>query len=213
MAVTSTVDTKERLLDAAEALFARQGCHATSVRAITRAAKANLAAVGYHFGSKEGLIEAVIDRRLTPLNRAREAQLDAAVDAAAAAHHPPEVTEVLRALIEPTLRFRAHEPASPDFIALIGRVIHEPEAHVRDYFFARMRPLFDRLLPALCDALPDLSREVVTWRLHFCIGAFAHTLFLAATPVPLAGGEVDVEPDRLLDLLLPFLSAGMEARP
>lgn len=212
MAAASTVDTKERLLDAAEGLFADQGFRATSVRAITRAAGANLAAVGYHFGSKEALIEAVIDRRLIPLNRARQAQLDAAIEAAAVAHHLPVVTDVLRAFIEPSLRFRAAEPASRSFIALIGRVIHEPEVHVRNYFFAHMRPLFEHLLTALGDALPHLPREVVTWRLHFCIGAFTHTLFLAATPTPMADCDADLDPERLLALLLPFLTAGMEAK-
>ena len=204
-------DTRERLLDAAEGLFARRGFRATTVREVTRAAGANVAAVGYHFGSKEGLIREVIDRRLTPLNETRRAQLDAVVSEAVAAERPPAVEAILRAFIEPTLRFRATDPASHEFIALIGRVIHEPEAPVRDYFFARMRPLFERLLASLCDALPQTPREVVTWRLHFCIGAFAHTLFLAAAPAPMVSRDGDVDPEHLLALLLPFLTAGMEA--
>ncbi|MEJ2200328.1 MAG: TetR family transcriptional regulator, partial [Desulfuromonadaceae bacterium] len=83
-------DTKERILDAAEELFARQGFHATSLRAITGGAQVNLAAVNYHFGSKDGLLEAVFSRRLTPLNQERQRRLEAVREAARAAGTPPQ---------------------------------------------------------------------------------------------------------------------------
>ncbi len=63
--------TKERLLDSAEHLFSRRGFSATSVRQITAEANVNLAALNYHFGSKEQLISAVFARRLGPLNEER----------------------------------------------------------------------------------------------------------------------------------------------
>ena len=72
----SQPDTKQRILDVAERLFATRGFHATSLRAITRAAEVNLAAVNYHFGSKDALLEAVMLRRLGPLNEIRQARLD-----------------------------------------------------------------------------------------------------------------------------------------
>ncbi|MCK5341339.1 MAG: helix-turn-helix transcriptional regulator, partial [Desulfobulbaceae bacterium] len=67
----SKPDTKHRILDAAERLFADKGYHNTSLRNITSAAKANLASVNYHFGSKEALISEVMDRRLAPINKIR----------------------------------------------------------------------------------------------------------------------------------------------
>src|SRR5262245_47872957 len=76
-AVGGAVETRNRLLDAAEALFMEHGFEATSLRAITAAADANLAAVNYHFGSKEALFEAVLTRRLDPMNQQRVNLLDA----------------------------------------------------------------------------------------------------------------------------------------
>ena len=69
--------TKDRILDSAERLFARDGFEATSLRAITAEANVNLAAVNYHFQSKEALVQAVIGRRMGPVNAQRIALLDA----------------------------------------------------------------------------------------------------------------------------------------
>jgi AcrR family transcriptional regulator len=208
-APATEVDTKQRLLDAAERLFAQGGFHATSLRAITGEAGANLAAVSYHFRSKEGLMEAVIDRRLTPLNAQRDAALVAALAEAEAEDRRPEVREVLRAFIEPTLRFRQAE--SSDFIALVGRMVSETDDTLRRIFVGRMEPFRKRLFAALKLALPDVSEAVLNWRLHFTIGAMAHTMFMVNKhPFP---GEVATEPDTegLLALLLPYVTAGMEA--
>ena len=72
----TTTDTREALLDAAESLFAEHGVQAASLRAITQQAGANLAAVHYHFGSKEGLVRAVFSRRIGPLNEERLRRLE-----------------------------------------------------------------------------------------------------------------------------------------
>ena len=69
-------DTRTRILDAAEHLFAERGFNGTSVRAITDLAGANLAAVGYHFGSKAELLAAVIRRVTEPIIAAQGAGLD-----------------------------------------------------------------------------------------------------------------------------------------
>jgi len=203
------VDTKQRLLDAAERLFAQAGFHATSLRAITGEAGANLAAVSYHFGSKEGLMEAVIDRRLTPLNAERIAALEAALAAAEAQGRPPEAREVLSAFIAPTLRLR--QGGSADFIALVGRMVSETDDTLRRIFVGRMEPFRRRIFDALKLALPYVSVDILNWRLHFTIGAMAHTMFMVNKhPFP---GEAPTEPDTegLLDLLLPYVTAGMEA--
>ena len=72
------IDTKDRILDTAERLFADKGYPATSLRDITNEAGVNLAAVNYHFGSKEALLSAVLDRRIGPVNEKRLELLDAA---------------------------------------------------------------------------------------------------------------------------------------
>ena len=91
-----TTDTRQRLLDVAEGLFADQGLKGTSLRAITLKAEANLAAVNYHFGTKEGLFAAVFQRRIGPMTVERIRLLDQALEAAAP--DAPALEDVLRGL-------------------------------------------------------------------------------------------------------------------
>ena len=69
-------ETVERILDAAEQLFAEKGFAETSLRLITSKAGVNLAAVNYHFGSKKSLIQAVFTRFLNPFVTSLEQELD-----------------------------------------------------------------------------------------------------------------------------------------
>ncbi|HMC58416.1 MAG TPA: helix-turn-helix domain-containing protein, partial [Candidatus Solibacter sp.] len=91
-------DTKQKILDTAERLFGEQGYDATSLRHIIAEAGVNLAAVHYHFGSKEELLDEVVVRRAGPVNEARIAMLDRLE----AAEGPPVVEKVLEAFLLPT---------------------------------------------------------------------------------------------------------------
>src|SRR5437762_12824734 len=91
--------TKEKILDTAEALFMEHGFEATSLRAITTAAGVNLAAVNYHFGSKEELFQMVLTRRLDPMNQQRVDLLTALERAAAP--HPVACDKILTAMFIP----------------------------------------------------------------------------------------------------------------
>ena len=75
--MTVAIETKNRILDAAERLFADFGYKATSLRDITSEAGVNLASVNYHFGSKEALLAALLERNFAPVNRRRIELLDA----------------------------------------------------------------------------------------------------------------------------------------
>lgn len=206
-------DTKQRLLDAAEKLFADEGFHNTSLRAITGRAKVNLAAVNYHFGSKEALLDAVIERRLSPLNAVRRRNLEAVREEARAAGRRPEVQETLRAFIEPTLRFRESGPGAEAFIALLGRILAEPDATLRELFIRRIKPLFLLLFQTLREALPGLDEKTLFWRLQFVLGAMGHTMCWAGRfgelPEELPAPDCDAE--ALIRMLLDFITAGMEA--
>src|SRR5262245_47010693 len=109
------VDTKQRILDSAERLFADRGFAATSLRTIIADAKVNLAAIHYHFHSKEALFDAVIARRLEPINRDRLAMLEACERAAG--DRPPKLESVLYAFVEPALRMGA-DPEGATFVRL-----------------------------------------------------------------------------------------------
>ena len=98
---TSTSVTKAKILDTAEKLFGDKGFDATSLRDITTEAQVNLAAVNYHFHSKESLIDAVIARRMAPLTRRRRP--GSGRSAARSRHGPPPW---------PTASIRRSAPAS-----------------------------------------------------------------------------------------------------
>ena len=209
----SQPDTKQRILSAAEHHFARDGYHATSLRSITATAKVNLAAVNYHFGSKEALLEAVIERRLSPLNESRLAQLETLLNQAVLIGELPACRDILRTFIEPTLNLRQQGSETEDFVALIGRILAEPRGIAMSIFMHHMEPLMERLFQALSLSLPKLSRETLFWRLHFAIGSLSHIMRCherhAIVPEEIG---VDLPVDALVDLFLDFATAGMEAK-
>ena len=207
----SPPDTKQRILDAAEHLFATDGYHATSLRCITHAAKANLAAVNYHFGSKEALLEAVIVRRLTPLNEMRLGQLEALLQRSEQSRQVPSCREVLRTFVEPTLRQRQNGSEQGDFVTLIGRTLAEPRGLAMTIFMRHMNPLMIRLYQALSLALPGLSRQLLFWRIHFTVGSLSHIMRCHErhSLVP-EDVSIDLPVDELVELFLDFAVAGME---
>src|SRR5213594_4298055 len=103
-------DTRSRILDVAEELFGEQGLDRVSIRDITRKAKVNLAAINYHFGSKEDLVVAVFERRVVPVNEARLAALDAVEQAAG--KKSPKLEAILDAFIRPALQRSLQAPKS-----------------------------------------------------------------------------------------------------
>jgi AcrR family transcriptional regulator len=207
----SQPDTKQRILNAAEHLFSRDGYHATSLRSITAVAAANLAAVNYHFGSKEALLEAVIIRRLDPLNEVRLGQLEALLQKAEQAEEVPSCRDILRTFVEPTLRLRQQGADAEDFIALIGRILAEPRGLAMSIFLRHMGPLMTRLFQALELSLSELSRQTLFWRLHFTIGSLSHIMRCherhSMAPEDIS---VDLPVDELVELFLDFATAGME---
>jgi len=205
-------DTKERILDAAERLFAAQGFHTTSLRAITAEAAANVAAVNYHFGSKDGLIEAIFERRLGPLNEERARGIQAALARASAAGAAPALEEVLWGFVEPSLRFRDTATGAREFLTLVGRALFEPDEGVRAVFFRLMGPVFRLLWEALAEALPGLPPEDLSWRLQLAMGAMGRAMCmpekLQLAPVDVAG---PLEGEAAVRTLVSFLAAGLRA--
>jgi AcrR family transcriptional regulator len=180
--------TKERILDAAERLFARDGFDATSLRAITTEAQVNLAAVNYHFQSKEALVQAVIGRRLGPINARRLALLDAYEAEAAGA--PVALEKILDAFLRPVIEFCSHH--AQGIVPLLGRLYTEPGDFGPRLFQQHFEHMAQRFVPALARALPDLPREELFWRMHFAIGAMAHTLAASQMLSLMSKGRCDI---------------------
>jgi AcrR family transcriptional regulator len=207
----SARQTQQRILDAAEKLFARHGFAATSLRNVTGEADVNLAAVHYHFGSKEALIGAVFARRLGPLN---DECLHRLADAESqAGPQGPTVEVILRTLIQPTAELARREAGRLSLLAgLLGRVNDETCAqlvHASDIHFAA---LYRRYLALLSSSLPHLSPAELNARFHFLIGAMASSLGDPRRIELLTGARVDApDLDTLSDRLVTFLAAGLHA--
>ena len=206
-------DTKTRILDTAERLFAGKGFHSTSLRDITKDAGVNLAAVNYHFGSKDALFEEVFKRRFLPINRIRQDQLETIRATAKRENVRPAVREVLQAFIEPVLHFRKTEPGAAAFITLVIRTMSEHDDRLREILMGYFRPTFFLCFDILCDALPQIPKGVLFWRLQFSIGAMSHTLHMVDLFKMFPEEAVPFyDIDSMTDMIVSFVTAGMETQ-
>lgn len=207
-AVKPQHETRTRILDAAEELFMLQGFGGTSMRLLTAKAGVNLAAVNYHFGSKDALIEAVFRRRLDPMNTARIAELDALE-----ASGTPDADAVIRAFVGASLRMLEDAKGGRNFIRLLGRTYTEPAKGVRHLIGQMYAPTMQRYKAALERALPQMPRDELVWRMHFMFGTLAYTLAATDTVQLIAGCKPEDRYDaRLLEeRLTAFLAAGLNA--
>jgi AcrR family transcriptional regulator len=168
-------ETRERILDAAERLFAQQGYSGTSLRTIIAEAQVNLAAVHYYFGSKGALLEAVFLRRAEPANQERLMLLERfereAGDGAL------ELEKVIEAFVVPAFH-TAYDPArgGPVFQSLMGRLYAEGGDILPRIVATHFLPLLGRFASALARALPELPPDELFWRVHFAMGATAQAL-------------------------------------
>ena len=197
------LDTKERILDAAEQLFAELGFSGTSLRAVTSSAGVNLAAVNYHFGSKEALLHAVLARRLGPVNEERLKWLERLETEAG--DRPPAVREILRTLFAPALM------ALPESVArgIAGRIYAEPPSIAGPLMRELFAEVTQRYLAAIERALPDVPSDELKWRFNFVIGAMVQVLSGAAELAPIPGGLGPHDEQSVLQHLLDFAEAGM----
>lgn len=168
-------ESKRRLLDAAEQLFADRGFEAVSVRDVTKAAKANVAAVNYHFGSRDGLIALVATRYMTPINEERLLRLDALEKKWSGKAVPLE--EVIDAMVRPLVTFVQKSALSERlFCKLMGRLFSLQGEGLPPAIEDQIRNLSGRFTRALGKSLPTVSEEELVWRTHFLVGAMIHML-------------------------------------
>jgi AcrR family transcriptional regulator len=201
------MNTKDRILDAAERLFARDGIEAASLRGITTEAGVNLAAVNYHFQSKDALIRAVIARRVVPVNERRLALLDECERAAG--NGPLPIEGVLDAFVRPVMEIKMSR--AREFTPLMGRMYTEPEFAERIYK-DHMEPVASRFIAAYQRALPDVDRVELLWRMHFSMGALSHTMAASHVLRLFSNGQCDPSDiEGTLQRLKAFMIAGLTA--
>ena len=205
-------DTKTVILDAAEQLFAAQGPNATSLRQVISKAKVNLAAIHYHFGSKESLMRTVLSRRLVPLNAERLALLESCERKSG--KRPVPLPKVLEALVGPALRLsRDPERGGTVFMRLLGRCVLEPDETIQTMLNHQFHYVLERFTPALQRALPDLPPVDFFWRIHFLVGSMAHTMADSERLRSISGGLCDPDDtEGTISRLVAFLAGGLKAK-
>ena len=203
-------ETRDRILDAAEALFVEHGFEGTSMRVITRSAQANLAAVNYHFGSKDALIQAVFMRFLGPFCLRLEGELDRLEGRSAS------LEELLEMVVREAFAV-AREIGSEltVFMRLLGMAVRQHQRELQAFLGGLYGRALRRYLRRLQEAVPDIAPLELFWRAHFMLGAATYSMAgiqLLRDNVQLCFG-VDTSAEQVLDLMVPFMAAGMRAAP
>lgn len=205
-------DTKTAILDAAENLFVEQGFEGASLRSVTTMADVNIAAIHYHFGSKDALVKAVLERRLSPINQERLDRLNSLEAANEGADL--QLEDILRALFEPALKMSGFGAEGNNNIArLIGRIFSEPSLSLQSFLKERFHLVFERFTSALRSVLPELPDVDFFWRVHFMMGAMCHTLCEQEMPRLLSGGICKPQCfEETCDQLVVFVAGGLRAQ-
>ncbi len=209
------VDTRERILDAAERLFMAHGYDGTSMRQITGEAAVNLAAVNYHFGSKESLMQEVFRRRLDWLNEERMQVLNRLEQEAG--DQPVKPSAIVDAFFGTLLRMADDDKrGGMTFLRLLGRTLTEPSEFIRTFLAHEYQVVMDRYKEALFRALPEVPKAEIVWRFHFMLGATSYAIAGTDALRLVTDWQIEEEDstdrlDRLVPRLMSFLIGGLRA--
>jgi AcrR family transcriptional regulator len=201
---------KERILDAAEQLFAQRGFHGVSLRDITQTAGVDVALVGYHFGGKRELFTAVFERRAEVLNRERLELLETV--RRTALPQTPTLEAIVNAFSQPLLERAARGgPGWKSYFALVAYVNNSPEfgpVMMTRHF----DPLVDKFIAVLREALPECPPREIYWGYQFLTGALTLTFAQTGRIDKLSGGLCrSSDLDSVHERLAPYVAAGFRA--
>ena len=207
MAIAASSDTKEQILDVAEQVLAEYGYAGTTLRNIVSKAKVNLAAVHYHFGSKEALFKAVVARIAEPMVTQQLAML---ADVMEQADGSPSVEAILNAYLAPAFEVVAQdEKRQPLRAQFVGRCRTEPEP-VQSIAGQQFEKGTEKFLDALQRALPEQSRSQLTWKLDLVVTSLVRVLGEAGKPGAMLTGSSPEDIETTLAKLISFVTPGLE---
>lgn len=200
-----------KILDAAETAFADDGYNGASMRDIVRRAGVNLATVYYYFGSKNGLMEAVLKRRFGPLRREHLEVLGQFEREAKG--RPLTVEKILEAMLLPPLQLVSAPAAKRQAVTrLIGRIVTEPGAQTQEILRSQRSEVRAAFLKALRACLPEVPSADLQWRMEFVWGALAFILCNPHTIETETHGACNPDDaSKVLAEMIDFFSAGFRA--
>ncbi len=186
--------TRARLLDAALALIAERGEDGVTLRELTDAAEANVAAVSYHFGSLDSLCDAAIEQALA-------GYLDAQLEAVSTVGPESTLEELAAAFARPMIRALAREGRELAVMRIVARAGIDPPQRW-DRFEARFDGIRAAVLRVLKANVPDVEDQELILRTR-CVAGMLNWLALA--PV---SAELRNKPEKQLEQLLTAVIAG-----
>ena len=198
--------TRQRILGAAEELFAERGFAGASLRQVTAAAKVNLAAVNYHFGSKDNLIEEVFRRRLDELSRRRLERLAEVSQAAA-----PTLDAVLDAFITPALELSLDRNGGSVFMRVLARAFAEHNSNLRKFLSDNYGHVLKEFAATFARLLPQLDKQELYWRLDLAVGALTYAMADFGMIKRREGETERQHREQMAKHLIHFTAAGLRA--
>lgn len=198
--------TRQRILGAAEELFARHGFAGASLRQVTASAKVNLAAVNYHFGSKENLIEEVFRRRLDELNARRTELLAQCRDRA-----DLSLEEVLDAFVRPALELSLSDAGGAAFVRVLARAYAEHDERLRRFLSDNYGHVLKEFAVVFARLLPQLDKEELYWRLDIVSGALTYAMADFGVLKRRSDVSEQEHRERTASHLIRFAAAGLRA--
>lgn len=200
------LSTKDRILNSAESLFSERGIDATSLRDITSHAGVNLAAVNYHFRSKDELVWAVYERHVISINAERLEGLEKLEQ-----QTTPTLEQILDAFFRPIFAaFWGENSKNAELIPLMARMYTE-RSYLKIRLLQQMKPIAERYLISFARQLPHLSQKELTWRVHYSIGALIHVMMNRPIMEMFLGEPIKDPVDLALGRLVTFAAAGLRA--
>lgn len=198
-------NTKERILHAAEDLFAQHGFAGTSLRQVTSRADVNIAAVNYHFGSKENLVHEVFKHRMDQMSEKRLASLALATE-----KDPQDLEAILLAFIQPALALTMDRHGA-SFVRVLARAYAEKNDGLRNFLSENYGQVLREFAKAIAYCLPTLSKEELYWRMDFTAGALTYAMADFGLIKRQAGVSEKVHCEKAAQQLIKFAQAGLKA--
>ena len=202
---TPTPGTVDRLLDAAEKLFAEHDFHGVGMRQLADEATVNLGAATYHFGSKEALFIETFMRRFRPMNAERLRLLREAK--AAAGNKPVPVEKIVECMIRPPFESGLKHPA---FHLFLARNLFNPPPFLHAAIHKTLAPNVAAFIVALRRALPDLPEDLIHLRTMLAMGSLSMFSIQAGRTPGLHNANIH---QALLREMVRFISAGLQSKP
>ena len=204
---SSSTKTKEQIITVAEQMFAERGFAGTTLRNIVSEAGVNLAAVHYHFGSKEELFRAAVARFARPVVE-QELKLLSELKAGA---ELPSVEAILTAMVKPSLEILSHGDDTRLIRAkFMGRCRTEPEP-IQNIAYGEFAPAMEAFLDVLQRVLPEQSRSQLGWKLDLVITALVRVLMESGKHYALFKTNDPADIQAATHQLVQFLSPGMRS--